>query len=115
VEDEEQILQLGQRILQQLGYNVLVALMPQQAIDMARQYLGPIHLLATDVVMPGMNGKELKEQIERIRSGIKYLYISGYTADIIARHGVFGEELPFLQKPFTVRTLSAKVREALDS
>jgi len=114
VEDEEQILGLGQRILQQHGYTVLAARSAEDAIRIARQFHGRIHLLITDVVMPGLNGKQLKQQIEDGQPQLKCLFMSGYTADVIAHHGVLDEGVHFLQKPFTLAALTAKVRELLD-
>jgi two-component system cell cycle sensor histidine kinase/response regulator CckA len=73
-----------------------------------------IHLLVTDVVMPGMNGKELKDRLVTRLPGLKTLFMSGYTADVIARHGVLEAGVPFLQKPFSIYTLTSKVREILD-
>ena len=110
----KQILKLGQRALSQQGYSVLAAATPGQALSLAAQHRGRVQLLITDVVMPGMNGKELKEQIESIQPGIQCLYMSGYTADVISSHGVLDDGLFFLQKPFTLRSLTTKVRQALD-
>jgi two-component system, cell cycle sensor histidine kinase and response regulator CckA len=78
-----------------------------------QEYTGEIHLIITDVVMPGMNGKELKERLQALRPGLRCLYISGYTADVIAQHGVIEEGLHFLQKPFTLQGLAEKIREVL--
>jgi signal transduction histidine kinase len=103
VEDEEQVLNLGRRLLELQGYTVLVATSPE----------GPIHLLITDVVMPGMNGRQLCERIHASRPELKCLYMSGYTADVIGHHGVLDAGVAFLQKPFTVRSLAEKVREVL--
>jgi nitrogen-specific signal transduction histidine kinase/CheY-like chemotaxis protein len=115
VEDEEQILNLGKRILQRQGYTVLAAPAPEQALALAAQHAGPIHLLVTDVVMPGMNGKELVERVRISRPDLKCLFMSGYTADIIAHHGVLEAGVAFLQKPFTIHTLAEKVREVLEA
>jgi signal transduction histidine kinase/ActR/RegA family two-component response regulator len=115
VEDETQILNLGRRILEQHGYTVLAASTPEAALALAAQSSVPIHLLVTDVVMPGMNGKELGERLRASRPGLKCIFMSGYTASVIAHHGVLDEGVAFLQKPFTVENLAAKVREALES
>jgi two-component system, cell cycle sensor histidine kinase and response regulator CckA len=113
VEDEESVLKLGQRILRQHGYNVLSASTPQTAVALARQHSGRIHLLITDVVMPGMNGKELSLQIRAIQPGMRCMYMSGYTADVIARHGVLDNGVEFISKPFSAQSLAEKVRAVL--
>jgi PAS domain S-box-containing protein len=114
VEDEASILDLGKMMLEQFGYTVLTAPVPQTALDIAGQFEGPIHLLITDVVMPGMNGKELETRIEKIKPNIKVLFMSGYASSIIVDHGVLDENVNFLQKPFSIETFSLKVREVLD-
>jgi PAS domain S-box-containing protein len=114
VEDEAQILQLGRRILEKHGYTVLVALTPGEALKVVRQHMGAIHLLVTDVVMPGLNGRELRERVAELKPGLSCLFISGYTADVIAHQGVIQEGIEFLQKPFTMAALTQKVREVLD-
>ncbi|MBI5558317.1 MAG: response regulator [Deltaproteobacteria bacterium] len=114
VEDEKAILDLGRRILERLGYRVLTADTPEEAIRMAKEYAGPIHLLITDVVMPQMNGKELAERLKTIIPGLKCLYMSGYTANVIARHGILDKGVIFLQKPFSAKETAIKVRQALE-
>jgi len=114
VEDEEQILNLGRRILAQQDYTVLVASTPEVALVVAARHAGPIHLLITDVVMPGMNGKELRERLRTGQPQLKCLFMSGYTANVIAHHGVLEDGVQFLQKPFTIQTLAEKVREVLE-
>ncbi len=115
VEDESAILTLGKRILGRLGYRVLAASTPVEAIHLAEQYAGEIHLLITDVVMPEMNGRELAKRLLSLYPGMKRLFMSGYTADVIAHQGVLDEGVNFLQKPFSHHTLSEKVREILDT
>jgi PAS domain S-box-containing protein len=115
VEDEESILTLGKAILERRGYVVLAAHRPDEALRIAESQLGPIHLLITDVVMPGMNGKDLRDKLKALRPGIKCIFMSGYTANVIAHHGVLDEGVDFLQKPFSVKTLAEKVREVLDA
>ncbi len=115
VEDEVQILKLGHRILEQHGYTVLAASTPQAALALVEQASASIHLLITDVVMPGMNGKELIERLRKGRPGLPCIFMSGYTADVIAHHGVLEEGVAFLQKPFTIEGLTKKVREVLDA
>ena len=113
VEDEEQILDLGRRTLAQCGYTVLTALAPKLALLAAEQHRGPIHLLITDVVMPDMHGRELRDHLQIRYPAMRCLFMSGYTADVIAHHGVLDEGLDFLQKPFSLQTLKQKVREVL--
>ena len=113
VEDEKALLELGVAILAQRGYSILTALTPAEAIDLAHSHPTPIDLLVTDVIMPEMNGLELAEAIRCIRPTIKVLFMSGYTADIIGRHGAIDSGICFLEKPFTARSLSKKIREVL--
>jgi PAS domain S-box-containing protein len=112
-EDEEPVRALTATVLGQLGYYVLQAGNGEEALGIARGYRGEIHLLLTDIVMPKMNGNELAIEIRRDRPGIKVLFSSGYTGDVVAQQGALDPTVPFLQKPFTPRTLSVKVREAL--
>ena len=115
VEDEAAVLRLCQTILQRLGYNVLTAGTPNEALRLAEQHSGEIHLLMTDVIMPEMNGLDLAERLRSLYPKLKCLFMSGYTANVIARRGVLDEGLHFLQKPFALRDVSAKIREALDT
>ncbi len=114
VEDEESILLLGKKALERYGYKVIEARNPRQALEAARSREGPIDLLLTDVIMTEMNGKELKESVEALRPGIKALYMSGYTTNVIMHRGILDENVNFLQKPFSVKGFVAKVREVLD-
>ncbi len=114
VEDEEVIRHLVRKVLQANGYTVLVAANGRDAEQVAGQHGGPIHLLVTDVVMPGMNGREVAQRLAGARAGIKVLYLSGYTDDAIVHHGVLEPGVAFLQKPFTPAVLGRKVREVLD-
>ncbi len=113
VEDEPAILKMTELLLESLGYTVLTAPAPAEAIRCAETYAGEIHLLMTDVVMPEMNGRDLAKHLLSLYPNLKRLFMSGYTADIIAHHGVVEEGVNFLQKPFTKRELAARVREAL--
>lgn len=115
VEDEEAIMNLSKTILLRLGYTVLTANTPAKAIQTVAQYPGDIQLLITDVVMPEMNGRELAEQLSSLKAGLKCLFMSGYTSDTIAHHGILDEGVHFIQKPFTVKGIAEKVRETLDS
>jgi PAS domain S-box-containing protein len=114
VEDDENILGLIRGILERLGYHLLAARTPGQALAIARQHGGPVALLVTDVVMPEMNGRELQRQVSALLPGIKTLFMSGYTADVISRRGVEDEGGLFLQKPFTITDIAQKVRRVLD-
>ena len=114
VEDEEAILDLAKRYLEELGYSVLVASAPENALATVASHPGEIDLLLTDVVMPGMNGKELQEKARRKRPGLRTLFMSGYTANVIAKRGVLDQGVAFIQKPFTMSTLSHRVRDVLD-
>lgn len=115
VEDDPVLLEMAQIMLKDLGYQVLAASHPVQALAMAREHQGPIHLLMTDVVMPDMNGKDLAAEMGKGRPEIKVLYMSGYTANVIAHHGVLGAGVSFLQKPFGYKDLATRVRQTLDS
>jgi PAS domain S-box-containing protein len=114
VEDETAILRMTTRILEAQGYRVLSASTPGEAIRLAKEHPGDIHLLVTDVVMPEMNGRELARNVMALYPDIKRLFTSGYTADVIAHHGVIDEGVNFIQKPYSKQLLAAKVREALD-
>jgi len=113
VEDDEAILNLSKMILENLGYTVLAAQTPADAIRLAEEHPGDLHLLITDVVMPGMHGRELAEQLGAIRPNLKCLYMSGYTADVIAHRGILDEGLNFIQKPFLSYDFAARVRQVL--
>ena len=114
VEDEPNILRLTARLLEGQGYTVLEAGTPSEAIRLANEYSSEIQLLITDVIMPEMNGRELTKTLLTINPRLRRLFMSGYTADIIANHGVLDEGVFFIQKPFSIQKLSAKVREVLE-
>lgn len=114
VEDDAGILEIAEAILSEFGYTVVTAKTPHQAINMALALAPTIDLLLTDVVMPMMNGRELSKRLEEIVPGIKCLYMSGYTANVIAHHGVLNEGVNFISKPFTGNDLARKLRQALD-
>lgn len=115
VEDETGILNTTAIMLEKQGYTVLRAYSPGRAMELAREHHGAIHLLMTDVIMPEMNGRDLARNILSLHSGMKRLFMSGYTADVIAHHGVLDEGVHFIQKPFALPKMAAKVREVLDS
>jgi len=114
VEDDEQVRGLTQVALESLGYTVLEARDGETALRICAGHTGPIDLLVTDVVMPGLSGRQVAERLERLRPGIEVLYVSGYTDDAVVRHGVLEAEAAFLQKPFTPASLGAKIREVLN-
>ncbi len=113
VEDEPSILLLGKRMLERLGYVVLAAATPGEALEIAEHHAGEIHLLLTDVIMPEMNGRDLARRLLSLYPGMARMFMSGYTANVIAHHGVLDKDIQFIQKPFSMAELSTKVREAL--
>lgn len=114
VEDDLSVLQLSQNILEQLGYKVLPAKTPVRAIQLAEEYSGKIDLLISDVVMPEMNGRDLAKRLLSTTPTLKQLFMSGYTGNVIAHHGLLDEGVNFIQKPFSIHNLAAKVREVLN-
>lgn len=114
VEDEDMILNLGRSVLEQNGYTVLIARRPSEAIALAESRPDELQLLITDIVMPEMNGKDLCDRLRAVKPGLKCLFMSGYTADIIATRGALEEGVHFIQKPFSPLMFTAKVREALE-
>jgi CheY-like chemotaxis protein len=115
VEDDDSVRMLLLDILESKGYKVLPAASGQEGLDTSETYKGPIHLLITDVVMPGMSGRQLVDRFSPTRSNAKILYMSGYTDDAIIHHGLLDSGLSFLQKPFTPDAAAHKVRAVLDS
>ncbi len=113
VEDEPALLTMCKTMLERLGYQVLAAGTPGEAIELAKKHAGLMDLLITDVVMPEMNGRDLVETMQSLYPNIKILFMSGYTADVIAHRGVLDESVNFLQKPFSMKDLAVKVWEAL--
>ena len=104
----------SKKMLEKQGHTVLATNSPDEAIRLAREHAGEIQLLMTDVVMPEMNGYELSKKLIPLSPNLKILYMSGYTSDVIAHHGVLEEGVDFIQKPFPMKTLVAKVRAVLD-
>ena len=115
IEDRPLDRKLLTAILRTGGHEVVQASDGKEALSLARSLAGPIHLLLTDVVMPGMSGRELAERFIKKRPEVKVLYMSGYTDDAVVRHGVLRPGIAYLQKPFTPESLAQKVREVLDS
>ncbi len=113
VEDEAGVRELAREYLEMSGYSVIVASDGHTAIELASMHVGSIHLLMTDMVMPGIGGRELAERVLTIRPEIKVLYMSGYTDQAVVHQGVLGTDAPLLQKPFTLATLTTKLREIL--
>jgi two-component system cell cycle sensor histidine kinase/response regulator CckA len=115
VEDDKMVRRLAQMLLEHLGYQVLSAGSGAEAIALAQQHETPIHLLLTDVVMPRINGRELAESLTGLQPGLKVIFTSGYTHNVIAQQGVLDEGVQFIAKPYTLGTLATKVRQVLDS
>jgi two-component system sensor histidine kinase EvgS len=115
VEDEPSVLKLARKVLEQTGYTVLTADSPDLALALARDHAGTIHLLVTDVVMPGMDGRDLAHRIASGHPEIKILFMSGYTANVIAHRGVLDRGVNFIQKPFSKQELAVRVRRVLDA
>jgi PAS domain S-box-containing protein len=114
VEDEQAILKIVRTTLQRLGYAVIEAASGRDALAVAAQHEGPVHLLLTDVIMPEMNGRDLYARIAALHPGIRVIFMSGYAADVFGQPDGGKEHFSFLQKPFSMQQLSAKVREILD-
>ena len=115
VEDEENLRRLARQSLETQGYSVIDAADGASAIKISQAHKGPIHLLLTDVIMPGMNGRELANQLSPTRPEMRVLYMSGYTENHIGHNGTLDQGITLLQKPFTLPALKAKVREVLDT
>jgi CheY-like chemotaxis protein len=112
-EDEKGVRELAREYLEMSGYTVLEAENGHTALELAAMHAGPIHLLMTDVVMPGISGRELANRVVGIRPGINVLYMSGYTDQAVVRNGILQTGAVLLQKPFTLATLATKLREIL--
>jgi signal transduction histidine kinase len=114
VEDERAILEMTTTMLKMQGYTVLSANTPDEAIHMAEEHSGEIHLLVTDVIMPRMNGQDLAKKLLPSYPHIKHLFMSGYTANVMAQNGILDVGVYFIQKPFSMQVLATKVREVLN-
>ena len=113
VEDDDGVRKLARQYLESSGYEVLESANGRQAILMARNHVGRIHLLLTDIVMPEMDGRELASQLESVCPGIEVLFVSGYTDNVVVHHGILEKEVDFLQKPYALDALGRKLREML--
>jgi CheY-like chemotaxis protein len=114
VEDAEAVRAVARQVLERQGYTVLEAPQGNAALAIAAAHAGPIHLLLTDVVMPGLSGRQVADDLKRLRPDTRVLYTSGYTDDAVVRHGVLEAGIAYLQKPFTAASLTRKVRATLD-
>ena len=114
VEDEPPVRELVGEILERSGYTVLQAASAESAVKACQAYPDTIHLLLTDVVMPGVGGAALAVRLRQERAGLRVLFMSGYTDDAVGRHGFLDQGAAFIQKPFTAQALAEKVREALE-
>jgi len=114
VEDEPSILKMTRMMLERKGYTVLSAGTPAEALEIAREHGDKIDLLITDVIMPGMNGRDLAEKLISLYPNIKFLFMSGYSANVIAHQGILEQGVPFIQKPFSMKDLADKLRKVLD-
>jgi FixJ family two-component response regulator len=101
-------------MLESLGYRVLTVGSPGEAIDLDREQAGEVHLLLTDVIMPGMSGKDLADRMNSSYPNMGCLFMSGYSADVIAHRGVLNEGINFIKKPFSEQRLSVQIREVLE-
>jgi CheY-like chemotaxis protein len=114
VEDEQAVRDMTARLLESEGYTVLAAADGQEALELIQQSLGRLDLVITDVAIPRMNGRELAEELRRVRPGLPVLFISGYTDDEMVRRGLIEPKHPFLSKPFTPDILLGTVRLLID-
>jgi DNA-binding NtrC family response regulator len=114
VEDEPSLLRMNKMILEQLGYRVFAASTPSEAMRYAEEYANEIDLILTDVVMPEMNGRDLTKLLQALYPNLKILFMSGYTVDVIAYRGVLDKDVNFIMKPFALKDLAVKVRDALE-
>jgi two-component system, cell cycle sensor histidine kinase and response regulator CckA len=115
VEDDAALRNLARRILTDAGYRVIEARTSTTAIELGTSYPGVIDLVLTDVVMPQMNGRAVGERLSALRPGIRVLFMSGYTDDIVVKRGIRSQQTDFLQKPFTPEQLVRRIREVLDA
>ena len=112
VEDEAAVLQVSRTLIERLGYAVLAASSPDGALAVAADFPGDIHILFTDVVMPGMSGKELYSHLRQTRPWLKCLYVSGYAEGLGDSAGILDQDAHLLEKPYTLRSIAEKLQEA---
>ena len=115
VEDDPHVREVTLRSLRAGGYRAIVASSGREALDAAAREEGPVHLLVTDLIMPGLNGRELANELRRHRPDLRVLYISGYAGDDVSRVGMFEAGMELLEKPFTAALLRERVRKVLDT
>jgi len=115
VEDDPSVRDLTRRILQRLGYRVLIATQGSESLDVAEKFDGQIDLLMTDVVLPGLNGREIAERIQVARPDTKVLFTSGYTENVVVHHGIADKNFNFIGKPYSLQALARKLREVLEA
>ena len=113
VEDNSSVRQVGAMILNDLGYKTIEARNGDEALMLAERHTGQIHLLMTDIIMPGINGRELSERLTKLYPDMKILFTSGYTENIIVHHGILDSSLNFIGKPYSLQPLASKIREVL--
>ena len=115
VEDESVVREVTREVLERLGYHVLSCRSSEEALEVEGQWSAPIHILVSDIIMPGMNGRALAEILLKRRPQLKILFTSGYTEEVIAHHGILRDGVHFLSKPYSMQNLARKVREVLDA
>ncbi|MEF9438525.1 MAG: response regulator [Candidatus Mariimomonas ferrooxydans] len=115
VEDEDLVRASTVKILQSLGYEVIAARDANEALSKYKEYNGMIHLLLSDVIIPDMSSRDLSERLKKLSPELKVLFVSGYTGNVIAKHGILESGLSFLQEPFSKAALAHKIREVLES
>ena len=115
MEDDASVRELTCRILQRLGYQVLIATNGSESLDIADKFDGRIDLLMTDVVLPGLSGREIAERIQVARPGTQVLFTSGYTENVVVHHGIVDKNLNFIGKPYSLQALARKLREVLEA
>jgi two-component system, cell cycle sensor histidine kinase and response regulator CckA len=113
VEDDDAVRDSAKEMLESLGFNLLVARSAGEAMQISREYEGPIQLVLTDVVMPGVGGSQLAAELHKERPDARFLFMSGYTDDAMLRQGILHSAAPFLQKPFSLRGIAKKVDQVL--
>ena len=113
-EDSESLREMAQEYLESIGYTVIAAASGEKALQRAKDFEGPIHLLLTDVVMPEMSGPELANRLALLRPGVKIIFTSGYADDAIARQGILDPRVAFIQKPYRPKALAKKIRQVLN-